>query len=485
MSLKLEKHLFVCTNERPASKASCGAQGAQKLRDELKSLCKKELSGVPHRINSSGCLGHCEKGIAAVLYPEGKWFFNLKAGDASKLVASLQGKEDLDEVMAQCAQEMIDELKNRGETRAPSEITVAVGMSGGVDSSVSALILKKAGFKVVGLFMKNWEEKFPVSTDAAGLKGCTAQEDFQDVARVCEMLEIPYYGLNFSQDYLDRVFKRFLKEYEAGHTPNPDILCNREIKFDVFLKESKTIGADYLATGHYARTVSVKADGAEPATVQLQKGADPTKDQSYFIYTLQQTQLAQLLFPIGNLPKSQVRKIAKAAGLIVHDKKDSTGICFIGERKFKDFLSQYIPAKPGNFCFLDGTVVGKHQGVAFYTLGQRRGLGLGGEGESWYVIKKDPQKNIVYVHRGEDCPELYSTELWASEISWVNGAPPSQEFQARAKIRYRQRDEECTVNVLPQGKLHVVFREKQRAVTPCQSIVLYAGEKVLGGAVIE
>lgn len=353
--------------------------------------------------------------------------------------------------------------------------TVVVGMSGGVDSSVAALLLREQGYRVIGMFMKNWDEK-----DENGV--CTSAEDYRDVERVCEKIGIPYYSVEFVKEYWDHVFTDFLKAYEAGLTPNPDILCNREIKFNLFLKKAMELGADYLATGHYAQIGS--ADGAP----QLLKGTDPGKDQSYFIYTLKRDVLSKVLFPIGHLPKSEVREIARKHGLSTAEKKDSTGICFIGERNFTKFLGQYIQAKAGPIQTLDGIEVGKHRGSAFYTLGQRKGLGLGGEGDPWFVVAKDARRNIVYVARGERHTALYCDELFAEEISWVAGDAPAEllrgeKLKCRAKARYRQQDQACTISLLG-SKLRVEFDEPQRAVTPGQAVVLYQGEICLGGATI-
>lgn len=354
-----------------------------------------------------------------------------------------------------------------------SETTVVVGMSGGVDSSVTALVLKEQGYQVVGMFMKNWEEK-----DAHGV--CRASYEYEDVVRVCEKIGVPYYSVEFVQEYWDHVFLNFLEEYKAGYTPNPDILCNREIKFNVFLKKAMSIGADYLATGHYAQNQILNGQHS------LVKGKDPGKDQSYFLYTLNKQTLSKVFFPVGEMEKLRVRALAKDYGLATHSKKDSTGICFIGERKFTQFLSQYLEAKPGKIKTLEGETVGAHQGVAYYTLGQRKGLGLGGEGEAWYVVSKDPKKNIVYVARGEKHPALYSDYLTAVELTWVAGAPPAATpYRCRAKTRYRQQDQPCTISFLEGGKVRVDFDTPQRAVTPRQSVVFYDGEVCLGGGMIE
>jgi tRNA-uridine 2-sulfurtransferase len=356
-------------------------------------------------------------------------------------------------------------------TRLASETTVVVGMSGGVDSSVAALLLKEQGFRVIGMFMKNWEEKRPDGT-------CASAQDFDDVARVCEKIGIPYYGVEFVKEYWDNVFTHFLEDYRKGFTPNPDILCNREIKFKAFLEKAVSLGADFLATGHYAQI------GTRHGTRTLLKGADTGKDQSYFLYTLREDTLQKVLFPIGGLPKSEVRRIARENGLSTHAKKDSTGICFIGERNFRPFLKQYLAANPGQLRRLDESVVGTHEGAAYYTLGQRKGLGLGGEGEAWYVVKKDNEKNIVYVERGDDHPALFAEYLMADEMTWVSGAPPVFPFSCKAKIRYRQADQDCVLELEEMGQIRVSFREAQRAITPGQSVVFYDGDVCLGGGII-
>lgn len=353
-----------------------------------------------------------------------------------------------------------------------SQTTVVVGMSGGVDSSVSALLLKQQGYRVIGLFMKNWEEK-----NENGV--CLSAQDYEDVARVCEKIDIPYYAVEFVQEYWEEVFTRFLEEYRAGFTPNPDILCNREIKFKSFLKKAMELGADFLATGHYCQTYPHSERG------QLRKGADPGKDQSYFLYTLTAPILERVLFPIGHLPKWEVREIAQQAGLITHAKRDSTGICFIGERNFRPFLKKYIAAQPGEIRTLSGECVGQHEGSAYYTLGQRKGLGLGGEGDPWFIVKKNAQKNIIYVERGERHPALYADELIATEVSWVSQSTPSPlPFRCKAKVRYRQLDQDCTLTQIQGDQIRVSFQVPQRAIAPGQSVVFYDGEICLGGAVI-
>ncbi len=337
---------------------------------------------------------------------------------------------------------------------------VVVGMSGGVDSSVSALLLKQQGYEVIGLFMKNWEE-----TNQDGI--CNATRDYEDVARVCEQIGIPYYSVNFTAEYQESVFAQFVADYRSGLTPNPDVLCNREIKFKKFLDKAMALGADFLATGHYCRL-----DGEG----RLLRGVDPDKDQTYFLHAVPKEAFARVLFPIGHLPKKEVREIARKHGIATSEKKDSTGICFIGKRDFRPFLAQYIHATPGPFQTLDGKTVGRHEGASFYTLGQRKGMGLGGEGEAWYVVGKDTQKNIVFVERGASHPALWKRELVMKDASWI--APPLE--RCTAKVRYRQKDSPCTL--LEGGR--VVFDEPQWAVTPGQSVVFYDGDICLGGGVI-
>ncbi len=353
--------------------------------------------------------------------------------------------------------------------------TVVVGMSGGVDSSVAAALLKEQGYNVIGLYMLNWEEDDENGT-------CTAVTDYEDVKRVCNNIGIPYYTVNFSKDYLDRVFSYFLREYKAGRTPNPDVLCNREIKFGPFLEYAKMLGADYIATGHYA---NIKHDGN---THILQKAVDTNKDQTYFLNQLSQQQLECVLFPLGDMVKADVRKIAEKYDLSTAHKKDSTGICFIGERRFKQFLQNYLPAKPGNICTLDGNVVGKHDGVMFYTLGQRRGLRLGGKeggnGERWFVIDKDIKNNILYVSQGED-DQLFSDGLIAKEINWIPQLPKDKTFECYAKFRYRQPDQKVRVTLLSDNTARVDFEVKQRAITPGQFCVFYTDTDCLGGGVID
>ncbi|MEC7840093.1 MAG: tRNA 2-thiouridine(34) synthase MnmA [Chlamydiota bacterium] len=352
--------------------------------------------------------------------------------------------------------------------------TVVVGMSGGVDSSVAALLLKQQGYRVIGMFMKNWEE-----LDEDGQ--CQSNSEYEDVVRVCDMLEIPHYSVNFVKEYWDGVFEHFLKEYKAGHTPNPDILCNREIKFKALYEKAKEYGADYLATGHYVRR-GVTDEGES----LLLKGLDPGKDQSYFLYAINGKVLDDVLFPVGELQKSEVRKIAAEYGLATAQKKDSTGICFIGKRNFKNFLGQYLKKQPGNFETLEGKVVGQHDGVAYYTIGQRRGTAIGGPGEAWFVVGKDVARNVVYVEQGADHPSLFDDCLTATESSWISPkGPPKMPFKCKAKIRYRQDDQECTITQIEGDRLLVEFSEPQRAIAQRQSVVFYQGDICLGGAIIE
>jgi len=353
--------------------------------------------------------------------------------------------------------------------------TVVVGMSGGVDSSVTAALLREQGYRVIGLFMKNWEEKDPDGV-------CTSAKEFADVVSVCRTLDIPYYSVEFVEEYWNRVFLSFLKEYEAGNTPNPDILCNREIKFDAFFEKAMDFGADFLATGHYART---RMENGSPL---LLKGLDPGKDQSYFLHAIAGKRLEKVLFPIGDIQKSEVRKLASRYELSTKEKKDSTGICFIGERNFQPFLAKYLKPAPGAFMTLTGERVGTHSGAQFYTLGQRKGLGLGGDGEAWFVVGKDPTKNLVFVERGELHPALYTDELTAEELSWIAGRAPVADgmaFKCRAKVRYRQQDQDCILTPSANGtRAHVSFPSAQRAVTPGQSVVFYSDDVCLGVRVI-
>lgn len=351
--------------------------------------------------------------------------------------------------------------------------TVVVGMSGGVDSSVAALLLKEQGYRVIGLFMKNWEEK-----DDQGV--CQSAYEYEDVVRVCEQIGIPYYSVSFSNQYWDRVFKSFLDDCRRGLTPNPDILCNREIKFDVLLAKARELGGDYLATGHYCQVKEI--DGHH----FLAKGVDPGKDQSYFLHAINGKVLSKILFPIGALPKSEVRRIARENGLATSEKKDSTGICFIGKRNFKGFLSQYLGYQPGDVETTKGKVIGTHDGVAYHTIGQRKGLGIGGPGDAWFVVDKDLERNVVVVAQGTNHPALFKDKLVASNLTWiVPEKAPKAPFPCRAKIRYRQDDQECTITKLDDDRVEVSFAEPQRAVTPGQSVVFYDGNLCLGGAIIE
>lgn len=362
-------------------------------------------------------------------------------------------------------------MLTNGQKR-PEETRVVVGMSGGVDSSVAALALKQEGYDVIGIFMKNWDD-----TDETGY--CTATEDYNDVVAVCNQIGIPYYSVNFEKEYWDKVFTYFLDEYRAGRTPNPDVMCNKEIKFKAFLEHALALGADYLATGHYARV----RHGAEGS--QLLRGVDQNKDQTYFLNQLNQEQLSRSLFPIGHLTKAEVRQIALEAGLKTAKKKDSTGICFIGERNFKEFLSNYLPAQPGLMMTVEGEVKGKHDGLMYYTHGQRHGLGIGGAGEPWFVVGKNVKENILYVGQGFENEHLYSNRLIASELNWISGKPPGEQFVCTAKFRYRQPDQGVTVKLRDDQTCEVIFDQPARAVTPGQAVVFYDGEICLGGGTID
>ena len=351
--------------------------------------------------------------------------------------------------------------------------TVVVGLSGGVDSSVAALLLKNQGYRVVGLFMRNWEEK-----DENG--ACTADDDFNDVVRVAGLLKIPYYTVNFAKEYRERVFSRFLQEYEAGRTPNPDVLCNREIKFGPFRAYAKELGADFVATGHYC---GVSHEGG---IHRLLKARDTGKDQTYFLNQVTQEQLSDVLFPLADLDKSEVRKIAEENGLATAKKKDSTGICFIGERNFRKFLQEFLPARRGKILTSAGEEVGEHCGVMYYTLGQRRGLELGGKkGEAgrWFVVGKDVKKNILYVSHGDEGP-LYSTSCTVEEMNFIPVPPERDEFVCTAKFRYRQGEQGGRVKRTGENSLEIFFDKPQRAVTEGQYAVLYDETQCLGGGVI-
>ncbi|WP_425446417.1 tRNA 2-thiouridine(34) synthase MnmA [Dethiothermospora halolimnae] len=358
--------------------------------------------------------------------------------------------------------------------KSPKDTKVVVGMSGGVDSSVAVLLLKEQGYDVVGIFMKNWDEE-------NNFGYCTAEEDYEDVRAVCNQLDIPYYIVNFEREYWDKVFTYFLNEYRDGRTPNPDVMCNKEIKFKAFLDHALKIGADYLATGHYARLEYTNDE------YKLLKGVDKNKDQTYFLCALNQTQLSKSMFPLGGLTKSEVREIAKNKGLKTANKKDSTGICFIGERDFKEFLSNYLPAQPGEIRKYTGEVVGKHDGLMYYTLGQRRGLGIGGRGtgEPWFVADKDLENNILYVVQGANNPKLYSYGLIATDFNWISNKDIDNEFKCNAKFRYRQKDQDVKVKVTSDTTCKIIFDKPQKAITPGQAVVLYDGEVCLGGGIID
>ncbi|MCE5001914.1 tRNA 2-thiouridine(34) synthase MnmA [Staphylococcus pseudoxylosus] len=350
---------------------------------------------------------------------------------------------------------------------------VVVGMSGGVDSSVTAHLLKEQGYDVIGIFMKNWDD-----TDENGV--CTATEDYNDVIAVCNQLDIPYYAVNFEKEYWDKVFTYFLDEYKKGRTPNPDVMCNKEIKFKAFLEHALKLGADYVATGHYAR-VHRHEDGH----VEMLRGVDNNKDQTYFLNQLSQDQLSRVMFPIGDIDKKEVRRIAEEQNLATAKKKDSTGICFIGERNFKEFLSQYLPAQSGEMRTLQGEKIGTHAGLMYYTIGQRHGLGIGGDGDPWFVVGKNLNDNVLYVEQGFHHEALYSDYLIASDISFVNDVGLENGFECTAKFRYRQKDTKVFVQRESDNAIRVVFDEPVRAITPGQSVVLYDGDVCLGGATID
>ncbi|MCI5840078.1 MAG: tRNA 2-thiouridine(34) synthase MnmA [Peptoniphilaceae bacterium] len=348
---------------------------------------------------------------------------------------------------------------------------VVIGMSGGVDSSVAAYLLKEDGYEVIGIFMKNWDD-----TDENGY--CTAEEDYKDAVLVCEQLDIPYYSVNFEKEYYDRVFSYFLDEYKRGRTPNPDVMCNKEIKFKSFLNYAMDLGADYLATGHYARI-------EEKNNIRyLLRGVDSNKDQSYFLSQLSPNQLKNVIFPVGELTKNEVRRIANEQNLATAKKKDSTGICFIGERNFKEFLSEYLPAKPGKIVDTEGNIVGKHNGLMYHTIGQRRGLGIGGDGDAWYVCGKDLNKNELIVCQGKNDFHLYSNMLLASGFSQTFTYSLPNEFDCSAKFRYRQKDIKVHVKFLSESNVKITY-DNVASVTPGQQAVLYFGDVCLGSAVID
>ena len=347
---------------------------------------------------------------------------------------------------------------------------IVVGMSGGVDSSVAALLLKRAGHEVVGLFMKNWEDDDD--------QYCPAREDLVEAAAAADRIGIELEAVNFSAEYRERVFAEFLREYAAGRTPNPDVLCNAEIKFRAFLDHAMRLGAEKIATGHYARLSSFNN------SFHLLRGSDGQKDQSYFLHRLNQEQLSRVLFPLGEMKKSDVRKLAREAGLANHARKDSTGICFIGERPFREFLNRYLPKVPGKIIDEKNRVIGEHIGLAFYTIGQRKGIGIGGKGEAWYVAGKDMKANELLVVQGHEHPLLLKKELKAGDASWISGNSPQAPSSHSAKTRYRQADALCTLSKALDGEIKVEFPAPQWAVTPGQSVVLYDGEVCLGGGII-
>ena len=353
---------------------------------------------------------------------------------------------------------------------------IIVGMSGGVDSSVSALLLQQQGFEVEGLFMKNWEED---DTE----EYCSASVDLADAQQVCDKLNIPLHTVNFSSEYWDQVFEYFLQEYRSGRTPNPDIMCNREIKFKAFLEHAQSLGAQRIATGHYVRSRKQNHE------TQLLKGSDADKDQSYFLYALNQHQISHALFPVGDLEKGKVRRLAETHKFLVFDKKDSTGICFIGERKFKDFLQRFIPAQPGIIESIDGKPLGEHSGLMYYTIGQRQGLGIGGTTDGsespWYVVEKQLATNTLVVAQGHHHPLLYNSSCSIGELHWISRPEIELPYACSAKIRYRQQDEACNIISIDGSTAVVEFEHPQRAITPGQALVFYQRDICLGGGTIE
>ena len=353
---------------------------------------------------------------------------------------------------------------------------VVVGMSGGVDSSVAAMLMKRQGHEVIGVFMKNWEEKDPNGV-------CTSEKDWSDARAVCQALDIPYYSVNFSKQYWDRVFEEFLREYRLGRTPNPDVLCNREIKFNVFLDFAEQLGADKLVTGHFANIDCVDGE------YRLLRAKDENKDQTYFLYMINQRALSKALFPVGNLTKAEIRQLARDNGLPVSEKKDSTGVCFIGERNFREFLQNYLPARPGDMVTPEGKVVGRHIGLMYYTLGQRRGLGIGGggNGQRWFVVEKDLANNRLVVQQGGDSPLLYSATAEGSQNTWLAGHPPVPDgvpLTCQVRLRHRQPLQDCTLTLYG-NTARMAFDTPQRAVTPGQSAVFYQGQVCLGGCIVD
>ena len=353
---------------------------------------------------------------------------------------------------------------------------VVIGMSGGVDSAVSAYLLKEAGYEVTGLFMKNWE-------DDDDSEYCSSRQDFLDAASAADVIGIDLEAVNFAKEYKERVFADFLREYSSGRTPNPDVLCNAEIKFNAFLDHAMAMGAEKIATGHYAR-VRETDHGFE-----LLRGLDPSKDQSYFLHRLTQSQLSKAVFPVGGLKKTEVREIARKLNLSVAAKKDSTGICFIGERPFREFLNRYLPTHPGPICNDKGEVIGEHIGLSFYTLGQRKGIGIGGSregsGEPWFVARKDLANNALWVVQGHDHPWLATHELTAVHASWIAGTAPEVDAPVTVKTRYRAPDGSCRIASVADDSIALAFPEPQWAATPGQSAVLYQGEVCLGGGFID